>query len=150
MTPKLAILAVLAAFGAFVCSMGAVHVEVRSKSPQGDHLRVIVPAMVLPAAALLVPKDKIREVSRELRQWLPAIQAASEELLRCPDGPLVEVDDRHEHVKIAKIEGTLVVDVDDQTETVHVSLPLLAATYACSRLASDAEAAKEAKPARAI
>jgi hypothetical protein len=154
MTPKLAILgasvALVTVTGAFVCSMGALRVNVQSKSPGGEHIRVIAPAMVLPIGAMLVPKEKVREASRELQPWLPTIRAATEELLRCPDGPLVQVDKRREHVKIAKVNDALVIDVDDEMETVHVSVPLRAAAYACSRLASEAQAEHEATPAQPI
>jgi hypothetical protein len=154
MTPKVAILGALVALvtvtGAFVCSMGAVRVEVRSKSPRGEHIRVIAPAMVLPVGAMLVPKEKVREASRQLQPWLPTIRAATDELLRCPDGPLVQVDNRHEHVKIAKISDALVIDVDDETETVHVSVPLRAAAYACNRLAAEAQAEHDATTGKPI
>jgi hypothetical protein len=81
---------------------------------------------------------------------LPTIQAANDELLRCPDGVLVQVDDSHEHVKIAKVNGALVIDVDDQSETVHVSVPLRAAAYACDRLARGVPAGPEATPDHSI
>ena len=152
MTPKLAILVaavtLIGMTGAFVGSMGAVRVEVQSKSPGGKHLRLIAPAMVLPVGAMLVPKVKIREASSRLQAWLPTIRAATEELQRCPDGPLVQVDERHEHVDIAKVGDALVIDVDDQTETVHVSVPLRATAYACNRLASEVQAGHEARPGR--
>jgi hypothetical protein len=154
MTPNVAILGasvtLITMTGAFVCSMGAVRVEVQSKSPGGEHIYVIAPAMVLPVGAMLVPKEKIREASRQLQPWLPTIRAATEELLRCPDGPLVQVDNRHEHVKIAKVNDALVIDVDDETETVHVSVPLRAAAYGCSRLADEAQAEHEATPGQPI
>jgi hypothetical protein len=154
MTPKLAILgasvALVALTSAFVCSMGMVQVKVQSKSPRGEHVHVIAPAVVLPVGAMFVPKEKIRKASSGLQQWLPAIRAATEELEHCPDGPLVQVDNRHEHVKIAKVNGALVIDVDDEAETVHVSVPLRAAAYACYRLAGEAQAEREATSGRPI
>jgi hypothetical protein len=154
MTPKLAILAAPALLvtltGAFVCSMGMVRVKVQSKSPGGEHVHVIAPAVVLPVGAMFVPKEKVRRASRDLQQWLPVIRAATEELERCSDGPLVQVDNRHEHVKIAKVNDALVIDVDDETETVHVSVPLRAAAYACYQLASKAQAEHEAKSGQPI
>jgi hypothetical protein len=144
MIPKLAFLefsvAVVALTGALVCSMGAVRVEVRSKTPGGEHFRLIAPAVVLPVGAMLVPTGKIREASRQLQPWLPTIQAATEELMHCPDATFVQVDNRIEHVKIAKVGGALVIDVDDEGETVHVSVPLRAAAYACNHLAAETQA----------
>jgi len=136
---KAAVLGTIVLAGALVGSMGAVHIEVKPKKPGGEHIWVVAPAILLPAGAMVVPKAKVRQASREIRQWLPAIRAAVNELGRCPDGPFVQVDDRHEHVRIVKIDGALVIDVDDETETVHVSIPLSAAAYACDRLVEVAE-----------
>jgi hypothetical protein len=148
MTPKMAFLGTTVAFvaltGAFLSSMGAVRVEVKSKQPGGEHVRVIAPGVLLPLGAMLVPKAKIHEAAHELQPWLPTVRAATEELLRCPDGPLMQIDNRQEHVKIAKIGDALVIDVDDAGETVHVTVPLRAAAYACNRLAEEAQAEPEA------
>jgi hypothetical protein len=141
MTPKAGILAasvsLVALTGAFVYEQGAVRVEVREKARGGEHIRLAVPALVAPIAARLVPREKLRRASRDLQQWLPAIEVASEELLRCPDGPLVEVDSRTEHVRIAKQGDSLVVDVDDPGETVHVSFPLRMLAYTASQLVAN-------------
>ena len=121
-------------------SMGAMRVEVRSKTPGGEHLRLIAPASVLPAGAMLVPRARVGEAAHQLQAWIPTIQAASEELTHCPDATLVEVDSRDDHVKIAKIGGALVLDVDNQREVVHVSVPLRAAASACYHLAEKTQA----------
>jgi hypothetical protein len=148
MTPKMAFLGTLVAFvaltGAFLASMGAVRVEVNSKEPGGEHVHVIAPAVLLPLGAMLVPKARIHEAAHDLQRWLPTIRVATEELLRCPDGLLVQVDSRHEHVRVAKVADALVIDVDDAGETVHVTVPLRAAAYACNRLAYEAQGEPEA------
>ena len=148
MVPKLFFLESAAVFtvlaGALVFSLGTVRVEVRSKAPGGEHIHIIAPAVLLPVGAMLVPADKIRQASRDIRPWLPTIQAATEELLRTPDATLVQVDNRREHVRIDKVGENLVIDVDDQGETVHVSVPLRAAAYVCKDLAGKALAEAEA------
>jgi len=144
------LLAVVVLTGALVCSMGAVRVDVRSKTAGGKHICVIAPATVLPVGAMLVPRAKLREASRQVQPWLPTIQAATEALSRCADAILVQVDNRHEHVKIAKVGGALVVDVDDEGETVHVSVPMRAAAYACNRLAEEVRNQPEATDRPAI
>jgi hypothetical protein len=142
MIPKVAILASVASVpvlaGALVYNTGMVRVEVREKSPNGQHISLAVPAVVVPIGVRLVPKEKLREALRDLQAWLPAIKVASEELRRCPDGPLVEVDSRREHVRIVKRGDALVIDVDSESETVHVSFPLGAVAYAASQLVTDA------------
>ena len=137
-------LALILLAGALVCSLGVLRVEVQSKTPGGQHLRLMAPAIVLPLGALLVPRIKVRAASRDLQPWLPTIQAATEELIRCPDAALVQVDNPREHVSIVKAGGALVIDVDEAGETVHVSVPLRAAAYACTRLAKDVQAEPEA------
>ncbi len=136
---KLALLQIPVAFaaltGTVVYRMGMVRIEVQSKSPGGEHLRLMAPGALLPVGAMLLPTNKTREASRQLQPWLPAIRAATEELMRCPDATLVQIDGRQEHVRIAKVRDALMVDVDDAGETVHVSVPLRAAAYACNRLA---------------
>ena len=141
MTPKIALLAcgvgVLAVSTAVVYNAGAVYISVQEKDPKGTHLRLAVPGVTLPVAAMLVPKAKLREHSEEIQKFLPAIQAATDELRRCPDTVLVEVRDHNEHVKIAKQGDALVIDVNDDGETVHVSVPLTAVAYTASRLTVD-------------
>jgi len=123
--------------GAVVYNTGAIRVDVREKSPNGEHVRLWVPALVLPIGVHVVPKEKLREASEKVRPWLPTIKAATEELSRCPDTTLVQVDNRHEHVRIAKLGDALVIDVDDPGETVHVSLPIKMIGYTASQLASE-------------
>jgi hypothetical protein len=128
-------LGVLVLGAVVVYNEGAVRVDVREKTRDGDHIHLIVPAAVLPVAARFVPRDKLHDARHQIRPWLPTIKAASEELARCPDGPLVEVDSRHEHVRIYKLGESLFIDVDSQEETVHVSFPLEAAASTVSQLA---------------
>jgi hypothetical protein len=128
-------LGMLVVGGAFVYNQGAVRVDVREKARDGKHIYLIVPAVVLPAAARLVPRDKLKDARREIGPWLPTIKVASEELARCPDGPLVEVDSNRDHVRIHKQRRSLFIDVDSEEETVHVSFPLQAAADTVSQLA---------------
>ncbi len=105
-------------------SMGTVTVAVDEKRPEGHHLYVPVPAIVIPLGVRLAPPGDLADAAVEVRPWLPAIKAASEELARCPDTTLVEVTDSEEKVRIAKRGDSIVVDVDGQEESVHVSVPL--------------------------
>jgi hypothetical protein len=109
--------------GLVVYSEGAVTVYVHEK-PQGTRIWVPVPALLVEAGVSFVPNDQLREASRQIRPWLPAIQAASAELERCPDATLVEVKDSREHVLISKQGDTLRIDVEDETDTVHIALPV--------------------------
>jgi len=121
--------------GVVVYNEGAVRVDVREKARDGSHVYLIVPAAVLPVAARFVPRERLKDARRQIRPWLPTIKAASEALARCSDGPLVEVDSHHDHVRIYKQGGSLFVYVDSDGETVHVSFPLEAAADTVSQLA---------------
>jgi hypothetical protein len=48
----------------------------------------------------------------------------------------VEVQSPEEHVRISKSWGAIVIDVDDQNETVHVSVPIRAIQSAIDELSS--------------
>jgi hypothetical protein len=128
-------LGVLVVGGVLVYNEGAVRVDVREKTGDRQHIHLIVPAVVLPLAVRLVPRAKLHDARHEIRPWLPTIKAASEELARCPDGPLVEVDSRREHVRIHKLGMSLFIAVDSDEETVLVSFPLEAAADTVSQLA---------------
>ena len=135
MTVLAGTLGVVVLGGVAVYNEGAVRVDVREKARDGSHIYLIVPAAVLPVAARFVPRDKLKDARRQIRPWLPTIKAASEALARCPDGPLVEVDSHHDHVRIYKQGGSLFVYVDSDDDTVHVSFPLKAAADTVSQLA---------------
>jgi hypothetical protein len=121
--------------GAALSSEGFIHVRVHEKRRGGDNVFVIVPAAVVPIAAHFVPRENLREASENIRPYLPVIDAAIPALEDCPDGVFVEVTDSDEHVLVSKSGGSLVVDVNDHDETVHVSLPLRAAQSTIHQIA---------------
>lgn len=113
--------------GAALSSEGFIHVKVREKQANGTKVNLIVPAALLPTVLHFVPKEKLHQGGQDVRQALPIIDAAVPALEDCPDGVLVEVTDPNEHVLVAKSGRSLVVDVDDLEDEVHVSVPLRAA-----------------------
>lgn len=102
---------------------GAVKVYVEERKPGGERVRLWVPGVLAPVALKLVPDETLR-LPPEARQWMPAVELASEELRRLPDFTLVEVKNPREHVRIEKRDGALLIDVVSPEETVHVSVPL--------------------------
>jgi hypothetical protein len=112
--------------GTLAYSGGVVYVDVQEKTRDGHHIRLPLPALAGPAALALVPARHMRfgHDARQMREWMPVVRAATEELARCPDGPLVDVQDAHETVHIVKDGSYIVIDVDDAKETVHVSFPI--------------------------
>lgn len=122
--------------GAAVSSEGFIQVKVHERQPNGANVNVFVPAALATTALHFVPDDKIKaRDSAELRECLPIIDAAIPELRKTPDGVLVEVIDHNDHVLVQKIGGSVVVDVTDDEDVVHVSVPLEAAQSAIHQIA---------------
>ena len=107
-----------------VADAGFIGVRVHEKKPDGTNLRLYVPAVLVPLGVRLAPERELERAMSHAREFLPAMRIAAEELERIPDGLLVEVSNSREHVLIVKRGGSLVVDVDNDGETVHVSVPL--------------------------
>ncbi|MCU1269264.1 MAG: hypothetical protein JWN74_558 [Acidobacteriaceae bacterium] len=120
---------------AALSSEGFIYVNVLEHQPGGTHINVLVPAALVPATLRFVPNHHLAKASQQLRPYLPAIDAAIPALNDSPDGVLVEVADPGEHVLITKRDGSIVVDVNDAGETVHVSVPLRAAQSAIHQIA---------------
>jgi hypothetical protein len=120
--------------GAALSSEGFIYVKVHERQP-GTNINVLVPAALVPATLKFVPNHHLAEASRDLRPYLPIIDAAIPALGDCPDGVLVEVVDPGEHVLVRKSGGSIVVDVKDANDTVHVSFPLRAAQSAIHEIA---------------
>ena len=121
--------------GAALSSEGFIHVTVHEKGPDGTHLTLIVPAVLAPLTLSFIPGQQLAEASADLRPYMPAIDAAIPALEACPDGVLIEVTDPDEHVTIEKRGGSIVVDVRDQEDVVHVSVPLGTAHSAMRQIA---------------
>jgi hypothetical protein len=121
--------------GAMLSSEGFIHVQVHEKQANGSNVRLIVPAAIVPMALEFVPSRHLARASAQLRPYLPIVEAAIPALEDCPDGVLVEVIDLQEHVMVAKSGGSIVVDVKDSNETVHVAVPLRAARNSIHEIA---------------
>ncbi|MGH9793578.1 MAG: hypothetical protein ACRD5G_02290 [Candidatus Acidiferrales bacterium] len=126
--------------GAVLFHEGAITVNVKEKKPDGDRVFVFAPAAVVPWAIALAPEKHVRfdQMPEEARAMLPALAEAADKLGDMPDFVLVEVQSPREHVKVEKRGGSIVVNVDSESETVYVSVPLRAARHALAELASRA------------
>ena len=123
-----------------LCSEGMIQVKVIEKRPEGHQIHVIAPALLLPIGMHFAPKDGISEASSEIQPWLPTIRAALAQLRECDDFAFVEVNEPGRQVRLAKSGGSLVVDVNDEEESVHVSAPIRAMATAVEELAAAAPA----------
>ncbi len=127
--------------GALAYSGGVVDVDVQEKTPGGHHIHLPLPALAGPAALEFVPARHMHfgNDAHQIQQWMPVVKLAAEELARCPDGPLVDVQSTRETVHIAKEGSYLVIDVDDARETVHVSFPIRILGTIAAQLADQAQ-----------
>jgi len=122
--------------GAALSSEGFIHVRVHERQADGTHLNLIVPAALVSAGIRFVPSERLAEASQNVRPYLPIIDAAIPALEDCPDGVFVEVTDNDEHVVVAKRGSSIVVDVNDHGDIVHVSVPLRAAQSSIHEIAA--------------
>lgn len=130
-----------------LCSEGLVHVDVREKQPQGHHIRVLAPALIAPIGVFFAPKADLADASAQIRPYLPVIRATLDGLRETDDVTLVEVNEPDQHVRVAKEGGSIVVDVDDAEDTVHVSTPIRAIASTVEQLAAAAPSQPDtAKP----
>lgn len=124
----------LAAAGV-LCSEGVVHVKVIENEPKSFHLNLIAPAMLAPIAVRLAPRPGVAQAAQRVQPYMPVIRAALDGLRETDDVVLVEVKAPGQHVKVSKLAGSIIVDVDDAGETVHVSAPIRAISRTVEELA---------------
>jgi hypothetical protein len=100
----------------------------------GDRVSLRMPGALATTAAYLLPKDLLRRADADARRWGPLAREACERLQQAPDCELVSVENADENVHIVKRGHSLIVDVRDANETVHLVLPLSAAKAILRRL----------------
>jgi hypothetical protein len=118
-----------------LCSEGVVNVKVVEKKPQGVHIHLIAPAMLAPIAVRLAPQRALADAARQIQPNMGAVRAALDGLRDTQDVVLVEAKGPGEHVQVTKAGGSIVVDLDDAGETVHVSAPIRAISSTVDQLA---------------
>ena len=119
-----------------ICSEGMISVNVQTRAPEKHHVYVVAPAMLVPIAMQFIPKEHLAEHAREIQPWLPTIRASLEALRESEDITFVEVKEPGQNVRVAKSGGSIVVDVNGNDETVHVSTPIRAMSSAIEELAA--------------
>jgi hypothetical protein len=119
-----------------LCSEGMIEVKVVERQPEVHHVYVIAPAMLVPIGMHFAPQRDLSRAAAQIRPWMPTIRAALDQLRDSDDVTLVEVKEPGEHVRVAKEGGSIVVDVQDENETVHVSTPIRAISSTIEQLAA--------------
>ena len=119
-----------------LCSEGLIEVNVVERQPEAHHVYVLAPAALVPMTMRFIPSRKFGRASRELQPWMPTIRAALDDLRETDDVTLVDVTEPGQHVVVTKQGGSVVVDVHDQDETVHVSAPIRAIASTIEQVAA--------------
>jgi len=117
-----------------ICSEGMISVNVETRSPEKHHVFVVAPAMLVPIAMHFIPKEHLADHTQEIQPWLPTIRASLDAVSEADDITFVEVKEPGQKVRVAKSGGSIVVDVNDNDETVHVSTPIRAMSSAIEPL----------------
>ncbi len=129
------VLVILGALGFASREVGSIDVSVRELDTDGVDISFSVPAAMVQAAIQLIPEQAYREISMDAEEILPFIAAAEEQLDDLPDCVIVDVESGSEHVRIAKRQNRIVIEVNTMDEEVRVALPLSTISTAVSRLA---------------
>jgi hypothetical protein len=102
-------------------------IDVEIVEPGGDRISVCVPAIAIRLAAAAVPRSVVHDAARDLEPWVPSARAAVGVLRSAPDVVLVEIDNRREHVTIAKHGPHVVVRATGpDRRLLRISVPLAA------------------------
>jgi hypothetical protein len=121
------LLAVPMTLGMLLYATGLAVVDVRQGGPDGRRIIVPVPLAVANGALLFLDDDSTRLRCPEFAEHREAAVRLARELQRSPDGRFVEVEGRDEQVTIDKAGDTLIVEVHDGGNDVHVRVPISAA-----------------------
>ena len=124
MSAKMVFLTGTLVVAGIVADAGIITVHVNQKRAEGNNIHLFVPAILVPLGVKFAPQRELERVMRRSKEFMPALRIAAEELDRMPDCVLVEVKSPREYVHIEKSGGSLLVDVDNDRESVHVSVPL--------------------------
>ena len=110
--------------GAYTFREGLLRVDVDESHGNGSHVHVWVPAAIVPMAMHFVPRQKLERAGEQASQYMPLVHTVAKELQKYPEADLVEVRDADEYVHIRTHDGSLLIDVDEPGEHVHVACPL--------------------------
>ena len=112
---------------ASIVHTGLVTVKVNESGPDGTHLYLPVPAVLVHAGLAVIPAlveaDVWEEVRTDLGEWAPVAAEALRAVEDAPDGVLVEVENDREHVRIEKDGRSLEIHVRDGKDRFDISLP---------------------------
>jgi hypothetical protein len=112
---------------ASIVHTGLVTVKVNESGPDGTHLYLPVPAILVHAGMTVLPalveEDVWEDVRADLGEWAPVAAEALRAVEDAPNAVLVEVENERESVRIEKHGRSLEIYVRDGRDTFEISLP---------------------------
>lgn len=112
---------------ASIVQTGLVTVKINESGPDGTHLYLPVPAVLVHAGLTVMPalveEDVWEEVRTDLGEWAPVAAEVLRAVEDSPDAVLVEIENDREHVRIEKDGRTLEIRVRDGRDSFEISLP---------------------------
>ena len=136
-----AILGWVVLIGAVYAWGGVMTVSVEDRN-ENFSLYLPVPVAVMDAAVAttdwVLDEEELLELHAEmdLGEWAPLVHGLVEALDDCPDVTLVEVEDADVWVRVRKKRGKLVVEVEEPSTSVKVSIPTRSIQRTVRRLTS--------------
>jgi invasion protein IalB len=123
----------VAVAGIVIQKTGVMIVDVQSKD---GRVFLPIPMLLVNTALNFAPVTSHVNIPDELNTHSDIVQAAANELMRCPDGPFVEVITPNERVLVTKQGANIIVDVKSEDEKVYVKIPIQATGKVFAKLAS--------------
>ena len=129
------------AAGAYTFHQGLVRVDVDENRSHGSHVHVWAPAAMVPMVMHFVPRHVMENAGYKAGKFMPLVHTLAKELARYPEAEFVEVTDGEQHVQIRTHHGSLLIDVSEPGQEVHVACPLATMDDISAQLASYAPGA---------
>jgi hypothetical protein len=136
-----AILSWVVLIGAVYAWGGVMTVSIEDRN-ENFSLYLPMPVAVVDAAVAttdwVLDEEELLQLHAELDigEWAPMVHGLLEALDDCPDVTLVEVEDDDVWVRVRKKSGKLVVEVEEPSTSVKVSIPTRSIHRTVSRLMS--------------
>lgn len=109
---------------AYTFHEGVLRIDSDEHRVGGCHIHLWVPATVVPMAMQFVPKKHLQHAVARITPWLPTARVFAKELRKYPEADLIQVDSGDQHVHIGMHAGKLLIDSEEQGQSVHVACPV--------------------------
>lgn len=130
--------AMLALSGAYVFHEGIINVDVDENCSGGSHVHFWVPATAVSLGMRVVPRHHLEHAASQVRPFLPVLRELTQELKKFPNAKFVEVEDGKDHVFIGTIDGKIRIDAVNNSENVHLRIPIETIEDVADRLEANA------------